>query len=240
MGKAIKIGDKVRFVDRKAHKQTPEYYPSVGTIGTVVMDECNPKDWKIQWPKGTTSGDDRWYCGEKSIELFDGKIEKDEMTNEEIWEMLKSKMEKNSLKSVGTIVHNLTDKDCSKLKLTRVYAENDVHNAIALAYKVGYLRSQKGRPFKIGEKKVEEKKQGGHWEPVDPNNLPKEGTKVRYARECEDYKRHDDWIQLNDTGVVEVEETWFGMVLDTPRGWMKWVCFDDAEDCLDMWVEDDE
>ena len=230
MSKAIKIGDKVRFVDRKAHEQTPEYYPSVGTIGTIVMDESNPKDWKIQWPKGTTSGDDRWYCGEESIELFDGKIEKDEMTNEEIWEMLKPKMAKNGL----TYLHYGYDGDGKKFFY---YKDSDVINAIAVAYRSGYERCMKGRPFKIGEKK---KKQGGHWEPVNPNNLPKEGTKVRYARECEDYERHDDWIQLNDTGAVEIEATWFGMTLDAPRGWMKWVWFDDAEDCLDMWVEDDE
>lgn len=244
MSKTIKIGDKVRFVDRKAHKQTPEYYPSVGTIGTVVMDECNPKDWKIQWPKGTTSGDDRWYCGEKSIELFDGKIEKDEMTNEEIWKMLKPKMEKNNVLSEPGVLCQGEDKLNKLLDtgiidgkyVTDVYPAETVQYAIAIAYRSGYERAMKGRPFKFGEKK----KKGGHWEPVDPENLPKEGTRVRYARECEDYKRHDDWIQLNDTGVVEVKAAWFGMVLDTPRGWMKWVCFDDAEDCLDMWVEDDE
>ena len=55
-----------------------------------------------------------------------------------------------------------------------VYSLDDVHNAIALAYKVGYLRSQKGRPFKIGEKK----KKGGHWEPVDIEQMPKAGYKI--------------------------------------------------------------
>lgn len=164
MSKAIKIGDKVRFVDRKAHEQTPEYYPSVGTIGTVVMDEYNPKDWKIQWPKGTTSGNDRWYCEEESIELFDGKIEKDEMTNEEIWEMLKPKIEKNEIKP------------CSHhYMFGAVYNKNDVINAIAVAYRSGYIRAMKGRPFKFGEKK---KKQGGHWEPVDIEDVLKGEYKV--------------------------------------------------------------
>ena len=228
MGKAIKVGDKVKFIDRKAHEEVPEYYPPVGTIGTVVRDECNQEDWKVQWPKGTTSGHDRWYCAEESIELSDGKVEEENMTNEEIWEMLKPKMEKNALTTKN--IH------AGLFGPIYTYNANDVHNAVALAYKVGYLRSQKGRPFKIGEKK----KKGGHWEPIDPENLPKEGTKVRYTRECKDYKRHDDWIQLNDTGVVEMEATWFGMKPDTPRGWMNWICFDDAEDCLDMWVEDDE
>lgn len=157
-----------------------------------------------------------------------------DMTNEEIWKMLESKMRKNGLKPCG-----------SRLLLTNgianVYAWEDVHNAIALAYKAGYLRSQKGRPFKIGEKK----KKGGHWEPVDPNNLPKEGTRVRYARKCKDYT--DDIIMIGDTGAVVFEGVfapmWFGMKLDKPRknifGWADFST-DGNADCLDMWVEDNE
>lgn len=233
----FKIGDKVKYIS-KNHREMPEFYPKIGTIGTVV-NEGGDTDWYIQWPKGSTSGKDCWYCDENDIEL----VESVDMTNEEIWEMLRPKMEKNSLKSVASIIHTSTDKDCSKFNLTHVYAEDDVHNAIALAYKVGYLRAMKGRPFKIGEKKVEEKKQGGHWEPVDPENLPKEGTKVRYSRECGAYS--NDIIKIGDTGVVVWEgmftPMWFGMKPDLPRSYLTWLDFDNgAESCLDIWVEDDE
>lgn len=211
------VGDKVKYIG-KNHNKFPEFYPVIGTIGVINKIHADKKYW-VQWAEGTTSDSDFWCCCESDMEL----IIDTEMTNEEIWEMLRPKMEKNWL------VPHWGDKELA-------YYQSDVINAIAIAYRSGYERAMKGRPFKFGEKK----KKGGHWEPVDIENLPKEGTKVRYARECEDYKRHNDWIQLNDTGVVEVKETWFGMVLDTPRGWMKWACFDDAEDCLDMWVEDDE
>lgn len=97
-----------------------------------------------------------------------------DMTNEEIWKMLKPKMEKNGLKTIASIVYTSTDEDYSEFSLTHVYEENDVHNAIALAYKVGYLRSQKGRPFKIGEKK----KKGGHWESVNIEQVLKGDYKV--------------------------------------------------------------
>lgn len=155
------------------------------------------------------------------------------MTNEEIWKMLEGKMRKNGLKPCG-----------SRLLFTggiaNVYAWEDVHNAIALAYKVGYLRSQKGRPFKIGEKK----KNGGHWEPVDPENLPKEGTRVRYSRECKEYSDCKvPIIVLGDLGKVNITpEKWFGVRLDNPRSSFSWVSFDDSgiANCLDMWVEDDE
>lgn len=229
MSKAIKIGDKVRFVDRKAHEQTPEYYPSVGTIGTVVMDECNPKDWKIQWPKGTTSGNDRWYCGEESIELFDGKIEKDEMTSEEIWEMLESKMEKN-----GVVGFNLWDGDT-------VYYEFDVINAVVIAYRSGYERCMKGRPFKFGENRAKKKKKSGHWEPVDSKNLPRNGTKVRYTRHNVYWEEKTNW-KIGDCGHVLIfkgEKYSFGVCpdkIDSRHAW-DWC---NCPECLDMWVEDDE
>lgn len=158
-----------------------------------------------------------------------------DMTNEEIWEMLESKMRKNSLQRFNSY-------EVSLLKMYgydyNYYTESDVHKAIAIAYRSGYERAMKGRPFKIGEKK----KKGGHWESIDPNNLPKEGTRVRYARECTSYG--NNMVKLGDEGVVEwngvYKPDWFGVKLDNPRGWMKWACFDDEEDSLDMWVEDDE
>lgn len=159
------------------------------------------------------------------------------MTNEEIWKMLKPKMEKNGLnKKMGGLYigKNLVDGFW-------VYSLDDVHNAIALAYKVGYLRAMKGRPFKFGEKKA--KKQGGYWEPVDPDNLPKEGTKVRYSRECSVYSK--DIVKIGDTGVVVWEgmftPMWFGIRPDSPRSYLTWIDFGNgAESCLDMWVEDNE
>lgn len=143
-------GRKVKFLSDEAHMDMPEFYPAVGTVGTVV--ECydsyeHRKDWKVQWPEGSTSGDDCWFCDEENVELIE-EVDK-QMTNEEIWEMLKPKMEKNGLnKKMGGlhIGKNLVDGFL-------VYSLYDVHNAIALAYRSGYERALKGRPFKFGEKK---------------------------------------------------------------------------------------
>lgn len=212
------IGKKVRFVGKSESEFCEEFAPDYDIIGTIT-NVCGG-DMEVEWPKGSVLNDGAFWYTKNELELVE------EMTNEEIWEMLKPKMEKNGLKIAGYLKDYIGETTC--------YDEFDVHNAIALAYKVGYLRSQKGRPFKIGEKK----KKGGHWVPVDPNNLPEEGTKVRYSRECKDYVDSDEWICINDTGVVKLEGSWFGMILDNPRGY-EWICFDDVEDCLDMWVEDD-
>ena len=77
------------------------------------------------------------------------------ITNYEIWKMLEKKMEKNGF---VPLTHE------EKLITSRpLYLYDDVINMVSLAYRSGYERAIKGRPFKIGEKK----KKGGHWEPVD-------------------------------------------------------------------------
>lgn len=162
------------------------------------------------------------------------------LTNKEIWDFLKNKMSKNGLVPKASIVHvHAEDYPNNEVEIIKTYYDSDVHNAIAIAYRSGYERAMKGRPFKIGEKK----KKGGHWEPVDPENLPKEGTRVRYSRECSVYSK--DIIKIGDTGVVVWEgmftPMWFGIRPDSPRSYLTWIDFGNgAESCLDMWVEDDE
>lgn len=217
----FKVGDKVIAISKQAHKDDPESYPKVGTIGYVQEAEGGSKLYKVQWQFGSTSCNDLWYAREDEIELFNR-----DMANEEIWKMLESKMRKNGLKPCG-----------SRLLFTgnisNVYAWEDVHNAIALAYKVGYLRAMKGRPFKFGEKK----KRGGHWEPVDPENLPKEGTRVRYSRQIcfEDEFYLIGW-NVGDEGIVNYHGNYFG-VKHEGKNWDGVGIFGYY---FDMWVEDDE
>lgn len=226
------IGKKVRFVG----KPTSEFYelfcPDYDIVGTIT-DICGG-DMEVEWPKGAMLNDGAFWYTKNELELVE------EMTNEEIWEMLKPKMEKNGFLDKAFEVCFI-DRACEhNVNKKEVFLKKDVYDAIALAYKVGYLRSQKGRPFKIGEKK----KKGGHWEPVDPNNLPKEGTKVRYSRESKDYSDCKiPLIVLGDLGKVDITpEKWFGVRLDNPRSPYSWISFEAGgiANCLDMWVEDDE
>ena len=213
------VGDKVRYIG-KDHKEMPEFYPKIGVVGTVVK-KSGDTDWYIQWPKGSTSREDCWYCDENDIEL----VENVDMTNEEIWKMLRPKMVKNDL-----LCENYRVDSCG---FVPTYDCDNVHNAIALAYKVGYLRSQKGRPFKFGEKK----KKGGHWEPVDPENLPKEGTRVRYSRQIcfEDEFYLVGW-NVGDEGIVNYHGNYFGV----KREGKNWDGVGMFGYYFDMWVEDDE
>lgn len=230
MGKAIKlsedmVGKKVRCINK-----ADCFHPKVGTVGVIVeFDKVdnNTMAYFISWPKGTTTGNDEWWAYNNCIELVEDKQEIPDMTNEEIWEMLEPKMEKNGL----TYLHYGYDGDGKKFFY---YKDSDVINAIAVAYRSGYERCMKGRPFKFRENKVKkEKKQSGHWEPVDPENLPKEGTKVRYVES----RGHVFGLYDGDTGTVvsglgfNVNMNRINLVIHTSKIIGKY---------FDMWVEDDE
>ena len=220
--KKFNVGDKVRYIGKPDERYG---LPNYGDVGYVVSTNSKRTYCKVVWK----------YDSFSYIKHFDK--EELEMVIDMTNEMLKPKMEKNGLnKKMGGlhIGKNLVDGFW-------VYSLDDVHNAIALAYKVGYLRSQKGRPFKIGEKK----KKGGHWEPIDPNNLPKEGTKVRYSREIDkDYNiPFTEWsgMKIGDETVVMYAGLLFG-VRDVYNKFpnSKFVSCNDYPSRFDMWVEDDE
>lgn len=238
------IGKKVIFTGEYAeflYKDSPQFYPCVGTVGTII-EYADENDCFVQWPKGTTSKEDCWYAPWDCIEFYQEEtVDKNyikEMTDDEIWEMLQPKLKKNNIRRYmgGIYIGN------KMVDGYNVYKQIDVEKAVCLAYKVGYKRCMKGRSFKIGEK-TEGKKKGGHWEPVDPNNLPKEGTVVRYSRV--DIDHNDSYIKLYDTGEVEYKSNIFceefGMRLDKERRkGCNWVFFGGSEDSLDMWVEGNE
>lgn len=221
----FKVGDKVKYIGLE-HDINSQWFPIVGTIGTVVKD-VDEVNCYIQWPKGSTSKEDCWYCSNNDIEL----VKNEDMTNEEIWEMLKLKMEKNGLKEYqgGLLLGG------RMVPGYHVYLKRQVNEAISIAYRSGYERAMKGRPFKIGEKK-----KGGHWEPVDPNNLPKEGTKVRYSRECKECPQNN-FIKLGQEGFVDYLGKELGIFYyDCKVQSLYWINFYNIEKYLDMWVEDNE
>ena len=70
-----------------------------------------------------------------------------DLSDDEIYDMLKPKMKNSHVWNHGyrTVAYD----DGYHL----VREDNDVIKAIALAYRSGYLRAKKGRPFKIGGEK---------------------------------------------------------------------------------------
>ena len=69
------------------------------------------------------------------------------MSDDEIYDMLKPNMKNSNVWNHGYRVVAYDD------GYHLVRDDNDVIKAIALAYRSGYLRAKKGRPFKIGGEK---------------------------------------------------------------------------------------
>jgi hypothetical protein len=60
-------GSRVIFRNNEKHEKAPEYYPPVGTVGTV--EAIFPDDIHVQWPIGSTRGKAAWFCMESDCEV---------------------------------------------------------------------------------------------------------------------------------------------------------------------------
>ena len=65
----VKKGDSVRYIGKNGHKNSPEYYPAKDVVGKVIK-VCSDLTCHIQWPKGSTSQDDRWYADWGNLEVL--------------------------------------------------------------------------------------------------------------------------------------------------------------------------
>lgn len=63
----IKVGDRVELVDEEIHEAVPDWYPLVGTIGTVVQIDEDYGLLLVEWPKGSTSEDDTWHIRQERV-----------------------------------------------------------------------------------------------------------------------------------------------------------------------------
>lgn len=64
----VKVGSKVRMIDGELHNEKPQWFPAVGTVGIVrKLDYIN---CEVQWPKGTTSWQDKWWCNYEHLEVL--------------------------------------------------------------------------------------------------------------------------------------------------------------------------
>lgn len=58
----MKVGSIVMFINSKLLLHYPDYYPPIKTIGTVLAVYKSDNTVYVQWPSGSTSSDDRWWC----------------------------------------------------------------------------------------------------------------------------------------------------------------------------------
>lgn len=68
-GDNVKKGDFVRYTDEEGHKKEPEYYPAKDMVGKVIR-VCSDRSCNVQWPKGSTSSNDKWYAAWNNLEVM--------------------------------------------------------------------------------------------------------------------------------------------------------------------------
>lgn len=64
----VKVGIKVRMIEDKIYNEYSRWFPVVGTVG-VIINASNISPY-IQWPSGTTSENDRWFCSLDWLEVL--------------------------------------------------------------------------------------------------------------------------------------------------------------------------
>ena len=62
------VGKYVKFIDDVSHKASPHYFPVAGTFGVVL--KVDGDEIYVQWPHGTTSDDDMWWCFKTNVEIM--------------------------------------------------------------------------------------------------------------------------------------------------------------------------
>ena len=140
----FKVGDKVALKDHP--------YDCLGRVTNLVAG-CQLYYYLI-----AMKGDKYRIASESEIVALQ---ELPNMSNDEIYNMLKPKMD-NILdwKSVESIKNDPFPPQIFEwigntvnVRYQQYCTELDIKHAIALAYRSGYLRAKKGRPFKIGGEK---------------------------------------------------------------------------------------
>lgn len=135
----FKVGDKVALA------RVPRDY--LGRIEQIYGERAIIKSKYI----------DKFHIDLDCLVLYD----ETDMDIDEIYDMLKSKMDNvlhwHSVESIKNdpFPHQILEwiGNTVNVRYQQYCTELDVKQAIALAYRSGYLRAKKGRPFKIGGEK---------------------------------------------------------------------------------------
>lgn len=71
MKEDFKIKDRIKFATNDS--SWSGCYPRKGTIGTILKIDKYPNGQRafwVQWSRGSTQGDDRYWCMENQVKIF--------------------------------------------------------------------------------------------------------------------------------------------------------------------------
>ena len=132
----FKVGDKVAYVTKPGEE--------IGEVNCIVEDRYGCHVFVAFNKKKVYETQLAGYNYDEDKLI---KIDETALSDDEIYDMLKQKMKNSNVWNHGYRAVAYDD------GYHLVREDNDVIKAIALAYRSGYLRAKKGRPFKIGGEK---------------------------------------------------------------------------------------
>ena len=132
----FKVGDKVAYVTKPDEE--------IGEVNCVVEDRYGCHVFVAFNEKKVYETQLAGYNYDEDKLI---KIDEHALSDDEIYDMLKPKMKNSNIWNHGYRAVAYDD------GYHLVREDNDVIKSIALAYRSGYLRAKKGRPFKIGGEK---------------------------------------------------------------------------------------
>ena len=68
--KKLRKGMMVQFTNASIHEECPQWYPEVGTVGTILSIVDDRDVVWVQWPRGSTSMYDRWATPASALEVI--------------------------------------------------------------------------------------------------------------------------------------------------------------------------
>ncbi len=84
----FKKGDLVRIQDtekaRQRHREVPRYFPAPGTVGMVASSRPKDRDILVQWPRGSTGGNDMWFVLKELVERVESESEEDGLEDTDV------------------------------------------------------------------------------------------------------------------------------------------------------------
>lgn len=157
------------------------------------------------------------------------------LTDDEIWEMLIPKIEKLGINPNGGLTSVLCRSNSETIHVDRLMNMDHVKKLVAIVYRSGYGRGQKGKPFVIGEKK------NGHWEWIKFDEIVPNGTKVRYMKKSKDDSGNRNyWPELGQECIKATPADW-----SENEFWVQYkgtsfefVCKNSSRNCFQKWVEE--
>ena len=167
----FKIGDKVIIKGSSFNGKKGEVIYVEPDIydGFLVYEIAIKNDDGSQEQNGSFWVEEDWI-------VFDPEYTKNqnpEMTDDEIYNMLKPKMQKMGIDFNGSMTA-ITTSDYRTESIDYYMPIEDVKRLVATIYRSGYGRGQKGWPFIIGEKEKQ-----GHWVCCEHGEVLASGTKLR-------------------------------------------------------------